>query len=519
MIKLLLIEDDPDHRELIEAQLSLAPEGAFAVQCCMRLGEGIAYLSDHQADLVLLDLSLPDSAVNETLPRFHDHYPHLPVIVLTSLDDRETIMGMIRNGASDCVPKTMLRGGLLERSIRFTLDRLAITRDSLEKQLELETVKSFKLLFDNSPIGFLVKTVEGRVLEANEAFCKLTGYARGELIGSDSSHLTQPRYREETRDAISRISEGQVEELRFEKQYLRKDGKAVWASVFMQPIDWGGERASILVSVYDLSERKEAEARVLDALGQAEEANRAKTGLLAMLGHDIRSPVTSMMSVAYMLEEAALSEEEKQCVENLSEVGHNLLHLIDDILEFSRIDSGKITITPESIHVPDLLESLIREFHELAKRRGIQLQTQCDLRRDIQELDTHRVSQILRNLLSNAVKFSPEGGNVTLGVNEDEGFLIFTVVDEGIGISPEEQAHLFKPFSQANASIRRKYGGTGLGLSLCSQITALMEGQIFLESEPGKGSTFRVVLPKPAANHVTSSTPVNAQGSRRIEGH
>lgn len=494
MISLLIIEDEAAHRELIEANLQLAPPDSFHCAFAASIAEATTALARNIPDLILLDLSLPDSEIQQTLPRMLPVAGDLPIIVLTSLDDRQTIMGMIQQGAKDCIPKTMLHGGFLERSIRFCLDRESALRQRLQSERELERVASFRDLYQQSPVSIAVTDLQGTLLEANPAFANLLHQPIQHLLGQSIITALHPE-QNNLAEALRAVASNNVPETTVEFSFPHQKGQTAWTSLSVRPIHWTHHQAALLCCLYDLTERKSAELRIQNALQSARDANQAKSGLMAMLAHDVRSPVSSMISMVSLLEDLPIPTKDRECLQAISDSGHKVLSLIEDIMEFSSIESGRIRIQPQPVRVDDLLRAAVSQHRNAANQRNLHITCHTDLLHPVHRLDPQRVDQILQNFLTNALKFTPPHGRISVSATENEQYLVLAVADTGIGIDPAEQAHLFQPFSQANQNIRRQYGGTGLGLSITKELASLMQGSVHLQSAMGQGSTFSLLLP------------------------
>lgn len=489
-MRLLIIEDDEAHLELIEIALRGFVGVASNWATCTRLADAREALERETFDLILSDLSLPDSAYHETLPRVLSMAKGTPVIVLTSLDDRQTILGMIQNGAADCIPKTMLSGLFLERTLNYCLDRDRLLKERLIREKRLQSARSFRDLFDRSRVGLLIASQSGRIILVNPALSQWLDRATDELIGQPISDYGAPVDRESIRQAIAAVCDGRQIERTLEKSFLRRDGQPLWAELILQGIPWPEHGECLFASFFDITERKQFIDRLDESRSRAEEANKAKTAIMAMLSHDIRTPLNSMMGLAEYLSYSALPSDEAECVENIRSSGHQLLELIDSILDFSQAESGRITINPLPTEPHQVVGQVIAVMRSEIDRKGCRLQADLDLPQETLCLDGARLKQILLNLIGNSLKFTPPGGTITLRARAEQPLLIFQVEDTGIGMSPEEQSRLFKPFSQANETVRLEYGGTGLGLSICKTLCELMGGSISVQSEKGKGSTF-----------------------------
>jgi CheY-like chemotaxis protein/signal transduction histidine kinase/CHASE3 domain sensor protein len=242
-----------------------------------------------------------------------------------------------------------------------------------------------------------------------------------------------------------------------------------------------------------------AQMQLEDRADELQKASRYKSEFLANMSHELRTPLNSSLILAKLLSENAkgnLSEEQVRFAESIYSAGNDLLHLINDILDISKVEAGKLEVRPENTSVTSLVESLRTLFEPLAKDKLLRFEVQLDsdLPRSI-FTDRQRAEQILKNLLSNAIKFT-ERGEVLLSVSRQGQNLAFRVQDSGIGIAQDQQQLVFEAFCQADGAANRRYGGTGLGLSISRDLAGLLGGQISVDSEPGQGSCFTLVLPE-----------------------
>ncbi|MBF0189446.1 MAG: PAS domain-containing protein, partial [Magnetococcales bacterium] len=261
-----------------------------------------------------------------------------------------------------------------------------------------------------------------------------------------------------------------------------------------------GEPVRMLGTVQDITTQKEREAMLEKVRRDAEEANRSKSRFLAHMSHEIRTPMNSVLGRAELLRESDLDAEQREHVEKLEQAGETLLDLINNVLDLSKAEADQMDTELRPFNLHQLMAGLHDLLEVQAAQKGLSLTIHHTV--DVPEYlegDRGRLRQILINLLSNSIKFTHEGGvelrATVVASTGESATLQFTVADTGIGISPEKRDHVFEAFAQADSSFTRRFGGTGLGLTLCKRFSDLMGGDLWLESEPGKGSTFYLVMP------------------------
>jgi PAS domain S-box-containing protein len=368
-------------------------------------------------------------------------------------------------------------------------------RMAAEEALQQSTAR-FKKLFDANIIGIMLADLSGRVLEANDAYLRLTGYSREDLQTGRLrwDKITPPEFRESDLRAIESLNTTGVCPP-WEKEYIRKDGTRVPVMLGVSMLD--NSTSECICFVLDMTKQKRTETQLLRAKEEADSASQAKSLFLANMSHEIRTPMNAIIGLTELVLDSELTPQQRDNLSAVSESAEALLSLINHILDFSKIEAGKLELDAVEFSLRTMIAGILKTLALQAHRKGLELVG--DIRADVPDRligDVVRLRQVLMNLLGNAIKFT-ESGEVVLRVvaSSREALsleLRFEVVDTGIGIPEDRQHAIFEAFEQVHTSINRKYGGTGLGLSITSKLAQLMGGRVWLKSEPGRGSTFFV---------------------------
>ncbi|MBX9603829.1 MAG: PAS domain S-box protein [Bryobacteraceae bacterium] len=367
----------------------------------------------------------------------------------------------------------------------------------VERALRLSE-KELRLIWEQSSDGMRLIDEQGGIAMVNEAFCRMVGRPRAALVGQPMWCIYPEHVHAQAREYLRVIFENPPEspEMHF---FTRMDGEEVWMEVSYSVLDVPGAGKRVLSICRDVTERKRAEEELRSAKDAAEAALRVKTDFLANISHELRTPMNAILGLTEFTLQTELTEPQRGMLQSARESAGALLGLLDDLLDFSKFEAGKLELETVAF---SLAESLHRVHKALLPRA---LSKKLEFRLDIDSKlpdrlvgDPHRLRQVLLNLLGNAIKFTARGRVILRAVHESapRGRTIrFFVMDTGTGIAPDKQAVIFEPFTQADGSTTRHFGGTGLGLAISEKIVARMGGRLMCASEWGYGSTFSFAIP------------------------
>ncbi len=377
-------------------------------------------------------------------------------------------------------------------------------RKEMEEKLRISE-EQYRLLAENAVDNIWIMSNIRNFTYVSPSIINVLGYTPDEFKAQSLEDLLTPgslrRVLEYLAELETRLRTGEAfENYRGELKVRRKDGSIAWTEVTASPLlDANGALVEFVGVTRDVSERKRHELELERAREGAEAANQAKSEFLSNMSHEIRTPMNGIIGMAQLLGYTRLTDEQQEYLSAIRSSSDVLMALINDVLDLSKIESGKIELEQRDFSLQECLRDVIRTQAALIDEKGLNMVT--DIAPGVPDNligDQLRLKQILINLLGNAVKFTHKG-EIRIAVTAMErsdsiALLKLSVTDSGIGISPEAMSKIFEPFVQADGSNTRKYGGTGLGLSICTRLVNLMGGTIRVESVEGGGSTFTITL-------------------------
>lgn len=372
-------------------------------------------------------------------------------------------------------------------------DPLSGTRDALEAR------ERYRSIFENAIEGIFFATPDQREVRVNPAMARIFGFDSPEDLMATSTDL---------RDLLAGPDRAQIEALiaqgspvrGLEIEGRRKDGSAVWASLDVVPVlDLQGRLVGYQGLVVDVSQRRNVEESLRRATEEAERANLAKTEFLSRTSHELRTPLAATLGFAQLLQRETTTQAQSEYVAHILTASRHLLDLINEVLEIARIEQGRLGLSLEPVSVAAVVAECLELIQPQAEERHITVHASPESCGGHVQADRQRLVQVLLNLLSNAVKYNRDAGSVTVGCEPVEGGrLRISINDTGLGIPPEKQALAFAPFERLGAE-RAGVEGTGLGLALSQGLVEAMGGSLGMESLPGQGSTFWILLPATTA--------------------
>lgn len=506
--RILVVDDDAMTRLLVQEVLS---DKHFEVIVADTGQQGLELVATAQPDLVLLDVMMPEMDGFEFLRQLGAGTVSnsVPVVMMTAVDDIDCVEHAFAQGASDFISKP-IQWLLLPYRIRYVLRQWRA-----EETLRIANEEQQAIL--NSATSGIVLINNELILRCNRKLEDIFAYAPGELDGQ-SIQLWYPdeaAYQEGRKE----LAEGKFH--RREQQFKRKDGSLFWGRFSGQVLDHQHAGTGIVGIIDDITLENEAAKALLKAKELAEEATKMKSDFLANMSHEIRTPMNGVLGMLDLLRETAMTPLQQDWVETAHNSADALMDILNDILDFSKLEAGKFDVTQSDFNLVELIDDVCALLATRAHTKGLELNCAVPAPMPLRwHGDAMRIRQVLTNLIGNAVKFT-EQGEVSVNVtrrplNDLQDEFHFAVQDTGIGISEASQARLFQPFSQAESTISRHFGGSGLGLSISKKLVELMGGTIGLTSSLGQGSCFWFTLPLSPSTQTDIEEPSYDLSGKRV---
>ena len=518
-LNILVIDDDKV--DTVTIIRSISHSGIIAnVESAFSAKEGIEKIKSFNYDLIFLDYMMPDSDGISFLKKLRDLGIETPVIFVTSQGDEKIASQAILGGASDYIPKTLLTPDGVSQSIRnaLKLHESLILRKKTELELKINANRLFEAQQLAKIGSWEINLTDGEVFISDQFYTifeidkdKAPSMAllKSRLINADDVALFEKN--------LDYVKENNSE-VQFTHSLISKNGTIRYINEYIKCLNGElNEPLKILGTIQDVSDQKEIERELIKAKDLAEQSTRVKEQFLTNMSHEIRTPMNGIIGFAKILEGTNLDTEQKQSVNAIKRAGKNLMVVINDILDFSKIEADKMTFEAVDFSLSKNIKSVIELLSPIAIGKKIKLIFEIDPQiNDFLTGDPTRLSQILINLIGNAVKFTDKG-YVELIVSqvketETETFLQFAIIDTGLGIPEDKIDSIFESFNQASNETTRKYGGTGLGLTITRRLIELQGGSIMVESEIEKGSKFSFLIQfKKAQNGIVKTVKLKKE--------
>jgi len=491
LIRVLLVEDD--EIDILSAKRILAncsQSIKFDIESATTLSEAVEYVGSREYDVVLLDLGLPDCSGIETVQKVSQANPHVSIVALTGLDDEQTGLLAIQNGATDYLTKSMQLDNILVRTILYALER----KEAEEKVKR--AAHEWRTTFDSISDMISIHDKEHKIVRVNMALARFFKKEPKELIGKHCYELFH-NIKKPHSDCphVQTLKTREPATLEFFEPSI-----GIHVGVSTSPVfDEKGEVMGSVHLIKNITERKLAEEKLIKANEKLEEYNKLKAEFVSTASHELRTPLSIIMGAIKLVLDEIPGEIVPEQREILSEAMENVQRLnntVSSLLNISKIESGKMDWKAESVDICGLVSDTVSNCKGLAREKGISLDYETSQRSVEILVDPDKIKQVLINLISNSLKFTPQGGWVKVSCAEEDGEILVSVEDCGVGIAQEDIPKLFDKFTQFGRKAGPGEKGTGLGLAISRKIVELANGRILVESELGKGSKFTFTLPK-----------------------
>ncbi|MDQ1276466.1 MAG: hypothetical protein QG610_2044, partial [Euryarchaeota archaeon] len=390
-----------------------------------------------------------------------------------------------------------------------------ITEHKKSEEALAEEVSWRRILMEQSRDGIVIIDQDGKVFESNPRYAEMLGYSPEEM---QALHIWDWDIHYAREQLLEMLRLADDKGILHETRQLRKDGTFIDVEINGNAVMFGDRKLSFCVC-RDITGRKQTEEELINAKLAAEEASKSKGEFLATMSHELRTPLNSIIGFSdVLLEEifGSLNEKQKSYINNISKGGKHLLNLINNILDLSKVEAGKMELDYERLYISDAVNEIKTAILPLALKKKINLDVKIEPELGMICADKTRFKQILYNLTSNAIKFTPEKGDVTIEARRFGNFAQISIKDTGIGISKNDMDKLFQPFKQLNPYLTREQEGTGLGLALVKKFIEMHGGRIRVESKIEEGSTFTFVIPFDRKDRITDECSTGKKDEKTL---
>ncbi len=490
---ILMLEDEPFDAELNKAQLALIDEYHCIITVVADKDSYLKALETKQPDIVLSDYHLPQYNGLEALEDLKARNLLIPFIFVTGTLNEETAVETIKAGAWDYVVK--------DRLMRLPLAvRNALKLREEKRLLAVTEEKAQRLLtaIEQTSAQIVVTDEKGVIEYVNSRFTEVMGHSMEEAVGKKiMDYYASENNNDLIATAWSKLIEGKV--YRGDLLSKNKDGSVCWELVSVTPIrTTEGKTTNYVIVKEDITNRKLIEEELIKERDKAERSDQLKDAFLQNLSHEIRTPLNAIVGFSDLIcsKEFNLPASISNYASIIKQSSDQLLSVLSDVLTISSIQKGQEIVTVRNINLNNFMNDLLEKYRPLAEKKNLEFKGYKSItdRNITIESDETKLNQILDNLIDNAIKYTREG-SVIVRYEVFDNTIVFSVKDTGIGIDKEAQEHIFEPFRQADDSIHTMYGGIGLGLAISASYANMLGGEIRVESESGKGSTFYFTLP------------------------
>ncbi len=492
--KILIVEDDDNHYELLERGFDKKP-GEYLLKRCETIADAMKAIEEFSPMLILADWKLPDGNGTFLLQKDDDGNLLFPLILMTSYGNESIAVESIKLGVMDYIvksPDTFLDiTHIVERTLREWNNLLEKRKIALGLNLLSQAIEQSRVIV-------VITDHDGYIQYVNPKFENVTGYKIEEAIGKKPSILKSGKVNPEIyKNLWETILSGKS----WHGEFLNKSkfGEYYWESATISPVKNIKGRITHFIKISeDITEKKNMELTLKAALEKAEESNILKTSILSNMNHEIRTPLMGILGMTELMMEEIHDDNLREMLLRIRSSGKRLMKTLNSILELSELESSRIKVKREDYNLTQNIELIIEPFKEIISQRKLDFKLITPREKLIVSGYKDFIEQSISNILDNAIKYTPQGSiTVQLGkeLSAKKQFAKITIADTGIGIPKQQIGLIFQEFRQVSEGTNRTYEGAGLGLTTTKKMIELMDGSISVESKEGEGSTFTLLLP------------------------